>query len=77
VNRQEAERALIGSSSGAVIEGMVMGLRETIVEHQSKIEKATLMMNWIVVTEHGKQQLRMMWTVVSPTLTVVNREEPD
>lgn len=54
-----------------------MRLRETVVEHQGKIEKATLKMNWIVVTEHGKQQLRMMWTVVSPILTVVNREEPD
>jgi hypothetical protein len=30
-----------------------------------------------VVTEHGNQQLRMMWAVVSPTLAVVNREEPD
>ena len=47
-----------------------MRLRETIVEHQMKTEKATLKMNWIVVTEHGKQQLRMMWTVVSPILTV-------
>jgi hypothetical protein len=56
---------------------MVMRMRETIVEHQRKIEKATLKMNWIVVAECGKQQLRMMWTVVSPTLTVVNREEPD
>ena len=54
-----------------------MRLRETLVEYQRKIEKATLKMNWIMVTEHGKQQLRMMWTVVSPTLTVVNREEPD
>ena len=54
-----------------------MRLRETIVEQQRKIEKATLRVNWIVVTEHGKQQLRMMWTVVSPTLTVVSRGEPD
>lgn len=37
-----------------------MRLRETIVEHRRKIEKPTLKMNWIVVTEHGKQQLRMM-----------------
>jgi hypothetical protein len=55
---------------------MFMRLRETIVEHQRKAEKVTLKMNWIVVTEHGKQQLRMMWTDVSPSLTVVNREEP-
>ena len=54
-----------------------MRLRETIVEHQRKIEKATLKVNWIVVTEHGKQQLRMMWVVVSPTLTVFSREELD
>ena len=46
-------------------------------EHQRKIEKPTLKMNWIVVTEHGKQQLRMMWVVVSPTLAVFSREEPD
>jgi hypothetical protein len=63
------------SSSGAVIEGMVMRLREALVEHQRKIEKTTLKMNWIMVTEHGKQQLRMMWTVVSPTLTVIEGEE--
>jgi hypothetical protein len=56
---------------------MIMRLRETIVEHQRKTEKATLKMNWIVITEHGKQELRMMWTVVSPILTVVNKEEPD
>lgn len=62
------------SSPGAFIEGMVMRLRETIVEHQRKIEKAMLKLNWIVVTEHGKQRLRMMWTVVSPIFTVVNRE---
>ena len=54
-----------------------MRLRETIVEHQRKMEKPTLEMNWIVVTEHGKQQLRMMWAVVSPALAVANSEDPD
>jgi hypothetical protein len=37
--------------------------RETLVEDQRKAEKPALKMKWIVVTEHGKRQLRMLWTV--------------
>jgi hypothetical protein len=41
--------------------------RETVVEDQRKAEKPTVKMKWIVVTEHGKRQLRMVWRVVCAT----------
>ena len=44
-----------------------MRRRVTVVEDQRAMEKPTLKMKWIVVTEHGKRQLRMVWTVVCAT----------
>ena len=41
--------------------------RETLVEDQRKAEKPALKMKWIVVTEKGKRQLRMLWTFVCAT----------
>jgi len=41
--------------------------RETVVEDQRKAEKPTVKMKWIVVTEHGKRQLRVVWTFVCAT----------
>jgi hypothetical protein len=48
-------------------EKKTMRPRETVVEDQRKAEKPTVKMKWIVVTEHGKRQLRMVWRVVCAT----------
>ena len=51
-----------------------MRMLQLAVQHQRKTEKTVLKINWIVVTEHGEQQLRMVWTVPSPIPTLANRE---
>jgi len=50
-----------------------MRRRVTVVEDQRAMEKPTLKMKWIVVTEAGKRQLRMVWVATPAAETAVYR----